>query len=142
MSCIHLEGNICTRYKMICNVEPRSICYFYEDESTKETPVKYCKFCFNARIYKPTEEELMNPFNIELTDENDSSSCGVGHCSKDTRFMITSGYGAPLRIEVDHWNDSAKEWHTVGRYYPKYCPECGRLLDEYGDNNYNAYWRK
>ena len=84
----------------------------------------------------------MNPFNTELTDENDSSSCGVGHCSRDTRFMITSGYGAPLRIEVDRWNDSVKEWQTVGRYYPKHCPECGRLLDEYGDNNYNDYWRK
>ena len=104
--------------------------------------MSYCKYCFNARIYKPTEEEMMDPFNTELTDENDSSSCGVGHCSKDTRFMITSGYGAPLRIEVDRWNDSVKEWHTVGRYYPKYCPECGRLLDEYDDNNYNDYWRK
>lgn len=94
--------------------------------------MNYCKYCFNARIYKPTEEEWMDPFITELTDENDSSSCGVGHACKDYRYMISSGYGEPLRIEIDHWLTERREWITIGKYYPKFCPECGRKIDEYG----------
>lgn len=92
----------------------------------------YCNFCFNARVYEPsTEEDLYcNP----LTDENDLSFHGVGD-SQDTangyRVMIASGAGKPLRIEFDWWFDKRKEWVNVSRYYPKYCPECGRRLDEY-----------
>ena len=97
----------------------------------KEDKQQYCKFCFNARIYKPTEEEMMDPFNTELTDENDSSSCGVGHTVQDLRYMISSGHGEPVRIEIDRWNSNVHEWITVGKYYPKYCPECGRRLNEY-----------
>ena len=94
--------------------------------------MSYCKYCFNARIYRPTEEELMDPFNTELTDENDFSSCGVGHChSKERRFMINSGNGRPVNIEFELLDNKTKEWYTVGKYYPKYCPECGRRLDEY-----------
>lgn len=98
------------------------------DEEAKPT---YCKYCFNARVYKPTEEELMDPFATELTDENDSSSCGVGTSCNNTRLMISSGYGEPLRIEIDKFFEDYQEWHTVGKYYPKFCPECGRRLDEY-----------
>ena len=116
----------------MCNIEPQSTCYWYEHESTKEEPIKYCKFCFNARIYKPTEEELMDPFATELTDENDSSSCGVGHCfSRNRRFMINSGHGRPVNIEFEEWTETTHEWHRVGIYYPKHCPECGRKLNEY-----------
>ena len=95
--------------------------------------MKYCKYCFNARIYKPTDEERIDPFNTELTDENDSSSCGVGNCVKELRFMVSSGYGEPVRIELDRWSEGLRQWVTVGKYYPKYCPECGRKLDEYGE---------
>ena len=99
------------------------------DEEAKQP---YCKYCFNARIYKPTDEELMNPFSTELTDENDSSSCGVGHCfTRNRRFMINSGNGQPVNIEFEEWTEKMPEWHRVGIYYPKYCPECGRRLDEY-----------
>lgn len=101
------------------------------------TTKAFCKYCFNARVYRPTDEELMDPFATELTDENDSSSCGVGNSVKDIRFMISSGYGEPLRIEIDKWSDSLHQWSTVGKYYPKYCPECGRRLDEYEKDNNN-----
>lgn len=97
----------------------------------EEAKQPYCKYCFNARIYKPTEEELMDPFATELTDENDSSSCGVGHATSHLRYMISSGHGDPVRIEIDEFIDKYQEWRTVGKYYPKYCPECGRKLDEY-----------
>ena len=97
----------------------------------EEDKPSYCKYCFNARVYKPTDEELMDPFATELTDENDSSSCGVGTSCNNTRLMISSGYGEPVRIEIDKFFEDYQEWHTVGKYYPKYCPECGRRLDEY-----------
>ena len=101
----------------------------------EEAKSSYCKYCFNARVYKPTEEERMDPFVTELTDENDSSSCGVGFSSTNIRFMISSGHGEPVRIEIDRWSDTLREWHTVGKYYPKYCPECGRRLNEYNESN-------
>jgi hypothetical protein len=49
--------------------------------------------------------------------------------------MISSGYGEPVRMEIDHWYEHLREWRTVGKYYPKYCPECGRKLDEYAVND-------
>lgn len=108
--------------------------YYRTGAIKNEDKQGYCKYCFNARVYKPTEEERMDPFATELTDENDSSSCGVGHSSMGTRFMISSGYGEPVRIEIDKFLELRQEWVTVGKYYPKYCPECGRRLDEYDDN--------
>ena len=97
----------------------------------EEAKPPYCKYCFNARIYKPTDEELMDPLYTELTDENDSSSCCIGISYNNTRLMISSGHGEPVRIEIDKFFEDYQEWHTVGRYYPKYCPGCGRRLDEY-----------
>ena len=105
-----------------------------------ETKQPYCKYCFNARIYKPTDEELMDPFATELTDENDSSSCSVGTSYNNTRLMISSGHGEPVRIEIDKFFEDYQEWYTVGKYYPKYCPECGRRLNEYENHNNND-WR-
>ena len=111
-------------------------CNFYPEKReggvSKPAPKKeYCKFCFNARIYVPSEEELLDPFSTELTDENDSSSCGVGCASPNYRFMVSSGHGKPVRIEVERWSREVGWWMPVGKYYPKYCPECGRKLDEY-----------
>ena len=141
MSCKYLNDKICEIHGLVCDIPPCS-CKDYEDadEVTKSNITKtnsvtptapYCKYCFNARVYKPTEEELMDPFATQLTDENDSSSCGVGHALMGTRFMISSGYGEPVRIEIDKFLELRQEWVTVGKYYPKYCPECGRRLDEY-----------
>lgn len=93
----------------------------------------YCKHCFNARVYEPTDEERMNPFATELTDDNDSSSISIGKSSMGTRFMISSGHGEPVRIELDKFLELRQEWVTVGQYYPKYCPECGRRLNEYDE---------
>ena len=122
MSCIHKKiNNICK----LTNEE----CSYPCDKFTTEK--SYCKYCFNARVYKPTDEELMDPFATELTDENDSSSICVGMSCEHLRFMISSGYGEPVRIEIDEYLPKLKEWHTFGKYYPKYCPECGRRLDEY-----------
>ena len=45
--------------------------------------------------------------------------------------MLECGNRDALRIEFNRWNDNDKMWHTVGRYYPKYCPECGRKITEW-----------
>ena len=144
MSCIHNVDNICKLRHMNCCF-PSEDCKHYKTLATivseaihgtkEKSKQPYCKYCFNARVYKPTEEELMDPFATELTDENDSSSCGVGQSSMGTRFMISSGYGEPVRIEIDKFLELRQEWVTVGKYYPKYCPECGRRLDEYNEYN-------
>lgn len=146
MSCIHNVDNICKLRHINCCF-PSDDCKHYKTLDTivseaihvpeEKTKPPYCKYCFNARVYKPTEEELMDPFATELTDENDFSSCSVGHCfSRNRRFMINSGHGHPVNIEFEEWTEKMPEWHRVGIYYPKYCPECGRKLDEY-DNKIN-----
>lgn len=93
---------------------------------------KYCRFCFNSRIYEEQEDDwLSDPF----TDENDSSSICVGHASKNRCIYISSGHGEPTRIEFDEWSDECQRWITTAKYYPKYCPECGRKIDEYERND-------
>ena len=143
MSCIHNVDNICKLRHINCCF-PSDDCKHYKtldtlvkeainiDKQADTTKNCYCKYCFNARVYKPTDEELMDPFSTELTDENDYSSCSVGHCfSRNRRFMINSGNGHPVNIEFEEWTEEMPEWHRVGIYYPKYCPECGRILNEY-----------
>lgn len=104
--------------------------YLQEEVITKE-PKQYCKYCFNARIYEPTDEEVMSPHTIHLTDDNDSSSHSIGVYEKEKRFMISAGNGEPVRIEFEYWEPQWRQWLPIGKYYPKYCPECGRKLDEY-----------
>lgn len=82
----------------------------------------FCGNCFNARI-DPDEE---------LTDDNDFSSSTVEYNKYDNfRMMLSSGAGKPLRIEAEQWSPSVQRWITVGQYYPKFCPECGRKITEY-----------
>ena len=83
-----------------------------------------CNFCTNGRTHE------------ELNDDNDYGSHTIdGYRIEDKgyRLMLTYGWGKPLRIEADVWNDKRKEWSLhVLQYYPKFCPECGRRLSEYG----------
>ena len=79
-----------------------------------------CRFCDNARI------------NDDLTDDNDFSSICVSYNDKDkTRVMISSGWGKPLRIEFEQWDNKFQVWVLKNRYYPKFCPECGREIFEF-----------
>lgn len=86
--------------------------------------IEPCEFCDNGRT------------NDDLDDDNDYGSIsidGIQHDNVGYRLMLTYGWGKPLRIEADVWNDKRKEWSLhVLQYYPKYCPECGRRLSEYG----------
>ena len=92
---------------------------------------KYCNFCFNSRVYEPTEEELENPFATEFTDENDFSSISVGYSCNGHNLYLSSGAGKPMRFEVLAYNEKIRENQVVGLYSPKFCPECGRALTEY-----------
>ena len=55
----------------------------------------------------------------------------VGDCDLGYRIMLSSGYGRSTRIEFGVWDSINKIWKDVGTYYPKFCPNCGRLLYEY-----------
>ena len=77
-----------------------------------------CYMCDNAKI------------NSELTDDNDASMIGVGKCTQNFRMMLCSGWGKPLRIDVEQWNERTG-WYVIGRYEPKFCPNCGRKIVEY-----------
>ena len=80
--------------------------------------MKPCYMCDNARI------------NEKLTDENDYSSCSLGDGKKGLRMMLSSGWGRPLRIELQEYC-GGYGWRTVGIYFPKFCPNCGREIIEY-----------
>ena len=141
MACEHMvtATRYCTKYKCKCAGEVS--CFSYKEDIIKHYPEdkkdgtverpEYCKYCFNARIYEPTDEEIMSPYAIHLTDDNDSSSHSIGVYEKEKRFIISSGNGEPVRIEFEYWEPQWKQWLPIGKYYPKYCPECGRRLNEY-----------
>lgn len=80
---------------------------------------KPCYMCTNAKV------------NDELTVDNDYSAHCIGDMPRYKRFLIESGWGKPLRICYEEWNDQYGHWSTIGYYYPKYCPNCGRELKEY-----------
>jgi hypothetical protein len=124
--------SLADKYCVNCSLCPH---YVNEPTSITQSAAKeaktYCKYCFNARVYEPTDEEVMSPYAIHLTDDNDSSSHSIGVYEKEKRFMISSGNGEPVRIEFEYWEPQWRQWLPIGKYYPKYCPECGRRLNEY-----------
>ena len=81
--------------------------------------IKYCNFCCNSRV------------EPELDDNNDFSSFSIGRSAPLSRLMLSSCCGKPVRFEVEYWSKDHEQWFECGCYYPKYCPECGRKLDEY-----------
>lgn len=66
--------------------------------------------------------------NEELTKHDDLSYVGLGNFLLGYRALLRSGDGKPVEILMEHWN--GQEWEEVGRYRPKFCPNCGRELVE------------
>lgn len=88
-----------------------------------------CHFCYNAQVWAKEPHEEEDYFDEGLNDTNDFSSCGIGYCDDRHRLFFNSGNGEACNIELCEWFNG--RWHTMGRYFPKFCPECGRPLDEY-----------
>ena len=92
--------------------------------------MKVCPFCFNAYVYAKLPKTDEDYFDEGLNDDNDGSSRGIGHSASEYQMYFNSGMGVPCNIELCHWHEGYG-WGPVAKYYPKYCPECGRKLDEY-----------
>ncbi len=97
-----------------------------------------CHFCFNARVCPPSDD----PYETPLTDENDFGSFGIGNCKNGYSLMIHTGYGRQQNITARKWNDKIGMWLDIGVYEPKFCPECGRKLDEYKEKSYSSPTRE
>lgn len=89
-----------------------------------------CSFCYNAYVWAKEPKIEEDCFSRGLDDDNDWSSSTIGSSDKHHQLYFNSGNGKPCNIEVCKWGQD-NMWHTVGIYYPKFCPECGRPLDEY-----------
>ena len=76
-----------------------------------------CYMCDNAFI------------NENLSYDSDYACFGIGDMPEGTRLMLCTGYRRPLRIEYEEFKYD--KWRTVGIYYPKCCPNCGREIKEY-----------
>ena len=99
-----------------------------------------CRFCFNADVYNSLTVNDEDYFDEGLHDDNDFSSATVGFSDDKHQLYINSGNGEAVNIELCEWFNG--RWHTIGKYYPKYCPECGRKLKEYNiDENGTTYKR-
>ena len=88
-----------------------------------------CHFCYNAYAWAKEPHEDEDYFDGGLHDENDFSSSTIGFSDGKHQFYINSGGGRAINIEACEWYNG--RWHTIGYYFPKFCPECGRKLDEY-----------
>ena len=91
------------------------------NEATQSKIERPCQMCFNARVDD----------SGELTDDNDLSYLSVGSVDEGYRIMIRSGDGKPVSIIFEATNKDRNEMKVVGRYQPKFCPNCGRPLTEY-----------
>ena len=82
-----------------------------------------CRFCENNRT---------NP-DWELDEEQVFYAISVGMTEDAHRIMYNKRPYRPLELTFEKWNDQLHPtiWQTIGVYYNKYCPECGRKIDEY-----------
>lgn len=89
-----------------------------------------CHFCYNAHVWAKEPHEDEDYFDNGLDDDNDGSSSGIGHSGEGYQMYFNSGMGVACNIEVCHWHEGYG-WVPIAKYYPKFCPECGRELNEY-----------
>lgn len=109
---------------------------------------KVCGFCFNAYVDASLPKTEEDYFDNELTDDNDFGSSTIGYSSNGYQMYLNSGGGKPCNIEVCQWISDLNmlqhsgKWHTIGLYYPKFCPECGRPLTEYQIDERGTSYKK
>lgn len=94
-----------------------------------------CNFCFNAHVYNSLPQTEEDYYDTGIDDSNDACSITIGHSASEHQIYFNSGNGKPCNIEICEWKENGYRgqpgWATVGVYYPKFCPECGRPLVEY-----------
>lgn len=94
-----------------------------------------CSFCYNAQVWAKEPHNEEDYFDEGLHDNNDSSSATIGNKADGFQLFLNSGGGEAVNIELCQWKEQGYRgqpgWATVGIYYPKFCPECGRELNEY-----------
>lgn len=90
-----------------------------------------CRFCANNRT---------NP-EWELDEEQCSYALSCGKADTKYRLMFDKNPHEPLLIIAERWNEKLNPpiWQLVGYYYPKFCPECGRKIDEYKRERFDNY---
>ena len=81
-----------------------------------------CFACTNARC------------DSDLNDDNDLSYVSVGQTVIGFNCFIRSGDGRPVALIVQMFDRSRQVNRDVAWFYPRFCPICGRKLDEYAIN--------
>jgi hypothetical protein len=94
-----------------------------------------CHFCYNAHVWAREPHNEEDYFDEGLHDKNDMSTATIGNKTDGFQLFLNSGGGEATNIEICQWKENGYRgqpgWSTIGIYYPKFCPECGRKLDEY-----------
>lgn len=105
-----------------------------------------CNFCYNVHVLWKEPKVEDEYFNVGLNDDNDSSACVVGSKTDGFQIFLNSGGGEAVNIELCQWQEEGYRgqpgWTTIGIYYPKFCPECGRKLEEYIINERGTSYSK
>lgn len=83
--------------------------------------ILFCSFCQNATV------------DPALTDDNDLSYMSVGDTGDGYGMFLRSGDKRPTALIVQKWDEKLQANVLIGKYQPKFCPECGRPLVESGE---------
>lgn len=79
--------------------------------------MNYCNMCFNATV------------DPRLRGKNDLHYHPLGFTEENYAIYFRSGDGQATEIIFED-KKTKSESHLVGRYEPRYCPNCGRELIE------------
>lgn len=90
-----------------------------------------CRLCGNNRT---------NP-EWELDEDQVFYAMTIGAFEKGHRIMFNKAPYKPLEMIFEQWREDWKtpQYQLVGYYYPKFCPECGRKIDEYDRSKFDNY---